>query len=209
MARDLVDVLAGDGDGQRFGAEPLAVAGRAGAHAHVLFELAADVVAGRLLVAALQVGDHAAEGRLVVAILPFAVGVVDADLLALLGRAPEDDVALLEAQLLDGHAEGDAVLLADGAAASGGSSRRRRPRSGARQGMTAPSSRDSSSSKISSGSNSWSVPRPVQAGQAPCGLLKREGARLDFGQAGAAVDAGKVLAEGAVLAGCRGRSRRR
>jgi hypothetical protein len=81
--------LPGDGDGQGFGAQPFAAAGGAGAHAHVFFQLDADILAGRLLVAPLQVGDHAAKGRLVEAFLALAVRVVDAHLLALVRCAVE------------------------------------------------------------------------------------------------------------------------
>ena len=47
-----------------------------------------------------------------------------------------------------------------------------------------------------SGSISCVNPRPWQAGQAPCGRVEAEDARLDLRQRDAAVDAGELLAEG-------------
>ena len=66
----------------------------------------------------------------------------------------------------------------------------------------APSASDSDGSgTISSGSISICEPRPVQRGQAPCGRVEGEDARLELGHRGAAVQAGEALGEGLDLAG--------
>ena len=49
----------GDGDRQRFGLEPLALAGRAGARCHVALDLCRDCSRWWSPVAPLQVGDDA------------------------------------------------------------------------------------------------------------------------------------------------------
>ncbi len=110
---DLVDVAAGDGDSQGFGAQPLAAAGRAGTHAHILFELVAHVVAGRFAQALLQVGDDAAVARFVVARLTAGGAVFDADFVLPARQAVEDEVALFGTELAHRHAVGDGVLAAE------------------------------------------------------------------------------------------------
>ena len=51
--------------GQRFRAQPLALTGGTGAHAHKFFQLAANVLAARLLMALLQAGNDAVKVRFI------------------------------------------------------------------------------------------------------------------------------------------------
>ena len=84
------DVLAVDLDRERLGLEAEAVAGLAGRRAHVALDLLARPLAFRLLVAALEIGDHALE-RLPDLVGAQAVVIGEADFLV--ARAIEDRVA--------------------------------------------------------------------------------------------------------------------
>ena len=83
-ARDLADAAAVDAHREHLGAQPAALAGRAGLGDHELLELGPDVLRVRLAVAPLEVGHHPLE-RGDVAVLAALVAVAHDDLLVLGG----------------------------------------------------------------------------------------------------------------------------
>ena len=103
------DVLAVDLDRERLGLEAEAVAGLAGRRAHIALDLLARPLAFRLLVAALEIGDHALE-RLPHLVGAQAVVVGEADLLV--ARAIEDGVATRLRQFAPGPVEAKLIVLA-------------------------------------------------------------------------------------------------
>ena len=167
-AGGLADMLAGDLDRERLGAEAGAVADLAGRGALIFGELLAHPGAFGLEHAAVEIADHAVER------LPHLVALAAVDEAqghrAALG-AVEDDVVDLLGQVLPRRLEAEAELARRGCRApacnkgEGGLERA--------QGTTAPFLIESASlGTISSGSNNCFSPRPSQPGQAPCGALK-------------------------------------
>ncbi len=108
---DLRDVLPVDGHRQRLGLQAPALAGRTRLVRHVPLELLLQVLGLSLLVAALQVRDHAFERCLVPALVAVLVAVAELDLLV--AGAIEKHVALLLGQLRPWLVHGDAEVLAD------------------------------------------------------------------------------------------------
>ena len=102
----LADVLAVDLDRQRLGLEAKAVAGLAGRRGHVALDLLARPLAFGLLVAALEIGDHALE-RLVHLIGAQAVVIGEADLVR--ARAVQDHAPRFVGQFAPGLVEPELV----------------------------------------------------------------------------------------------------
>ena len=92
----------------RLGAQPRAVAHRAGAQRHVLLDLLARGLGVGLLVAALEVRDDPVEARRVRAPAPEAVAVGDLHALA---RPVQEQRALVLGELLPGRVEVNPVAL--------------------------------------------------------------------------------------------------
>ena len=108
---ELVDRQLADLDRPRLRPQPRAAALRARPHRHVLLDLLARPVGVRLLVAALEVGDDALEGRHVRPLAAHPVAVRDVELVAV--RAVQEEVPLLLRQVLPRRVEVDLVALGD------------------------------------------------------------------------------------------------
>ena len=107
---DVGDVAGVDRHGQRLGLQPAALARGARLVRHVPLELLLQVLGLRLLVAPLQVRDHALERRFVPARVAVLVLVSEADLLV--ACAVQQHLALLLAQALPWFLHVDAEVLA-------------------------------------------------------------------------------------------------
>ena len=110
-ARELVDVLAADGDGEHLGLQARAVADRAGPEAHVLLDPLALLARVGLPVAALEARDDALEGEHVRALAAHPVAVLDVDLVAV--GAEQEEVLLLLGEVLPRRLEVDLVAVGD------------------------------------------------------------------------------------------------
>lgn len=167
-ARERVDVHAADRHRQRLAPQPAALTRGAGALAHALLQLRAHALALRLLIAAFEVVDDALK-RLVEHALAARLVVVQLQLFAL--RAVEDHVHDLRREFFHRLAQREMIFLRQRVEVH--------PRDAVAAHIIPPRRADRAPSRMesvlfgmtSSGSTlSW-LPRPVQAGHAPKGLL--------------------------------------
>ena len=189
------DVATADQHAQRLRAEARAGAGPAGSLGHVAFDLAAGVVGLGVAVAALEVGDDALVGG-VPRVGAAASGAVS-HLHLLLAGSVEDDVELLVGQLADGSV-GREVKLAGHGLHHAGVPRVGRAGAGPRHDRALQQGQRA----VVDDQRRVNLKLVAQAGAGGAravGTVEAEGARLDFGQADAAGDAGELLAEGQVV----------
>ena len=183
--RELVDVAPADRDGEARGLEPRAVAHGARTLGHVLFDLLADEIGFGLGVAALEVGEDAVELRLVVppATLVVAVAHLDA-----IGRALEEQVALLLGQVLPGRVGIDVVALDHGLEGVVHPAGRKAER---QQGSLADRQRMVGHHQI--GVDLLRGAEAVAGRTGAVRVVEREDAGLDLGHGDSAVQAGELL----------------
>ena len=182
---ELGDVALADRDREAGRLETGAVALLARALAHVLLDLLADEVGFGLGVAPPQVGEDAVELGLVVPPAPLVVAVAHVDAV---GRALEEQVALLGRQLAPRGVGVDVVTLDDGLEGLLHPARRQAER---QQGALADGERVVGHHEI--GVDLLRGAEPVAGGAGAVGVVEREDARLDLGHGDAAVQAGELL----------------
>src|SRR6266567_968471 len=156
--------MAAHGNGQHLRLEPGAVTVGADTCRHVALDVLADAFTPSVFVALLEVGDDALKVGGIVVRAPMLRRIANGQLL---GSTIQHLPALLIRQVTPGRMQAEVVLF------------RQRLQSGSvplttlLHGAIAPPSRlNSGWVTISSASISCCVPRPVQVGHAPCGLLK-------------------------------------
>ena len=193
-ARDLIDVLAADRDGERLRLQARAVTRLAGNLGHVVLVRLAHLVAVRLVVAAREQRHDPLERHEVLLVLTEHVRVAEGE--TLLARAVEQDLLRLLVDFLPRRLEAVAAVFEDGLHHAHRVRvqilrERRKDTAAHTQGRVR--------------QDELLVELHVAAeahadGAGAVGVVEREHARRDFGQADAAVDAGEILAEHQELA---------
>ena len=191
QAGNFHNVPSADQHAQRFGAQPRAAAGSAGTLGHIPLNFAAGMVRFGAVVAALQVGDDAFVGGLPGVSAP-ASGAMPHRYL-LLAASVQDNVHLFIGQFPDGSMGRKVELAGD------------RFHHTSVPGVGRPGTRPGDDGALEQGQTPVLYHQPrvnlqlvaqARAGDAgPVRAVEAESARLYFGQADAAADAGKLLAE--------------